>query len=73
MRIGIDAREAFRPEPRGIGLYVRHLVREYAALAPSDEFLLYHQLPQPKPEPGRLRQFGRATLDLADAALGIVR
>ena len=23
MRIGLDAREAFRPEPRGIGLYVR--------------------------------------------------
>ena len=27
----------------------------------------------PQPEPGRLRQLGRATLDLADAALGIVR
>ena len=27
----------------------------------------------PQPEPGRLRRFGRATLDLADAALGIVR
>jgi hypothetical protein len=26
-----------------------------------------------QPEPGRLRQLGRATLDLADAALGIVR
>lgn len=24
-------------------------------------------------QPGRLRQFGRATLELADAALGIVR
>jgi hypothetical protein len=32
---------------------------------------LYRQVPQP--EPGRLRQLGRATLDLADAALGIVR
>lgn len=29
--------------------------------------------PAPQPEPGRLRQLGRATLDLADAALGIVR
>jgi hypothetical protein len=29
--------------------------------------------PIPQPEPGRLRQLGRATLDLADAALGIVR
>jgi hypothetical protein len=28
--------------------------------------------PMPQPEPGRLRQFGRATLELADAALGIV-
>jgi glycosyltransferase involved in cell wall biosynthesis len=45
MRIGIDAREAFRPEPRGIGLYVRHLVREFAAQAPGDDFRLYHQLP----------------------------
>ena len=27
----------------------------------------------PQPESGRLRQFGRATLDLADAALGILR
>lgn len=48
MRIGIDAREAFRSEPRGIGLYVRHLVREFAALAPDDEFLLYHERPMPK-------------------------
>ena len=24
-------------------------------------------------EPGRLRRFGRATIDLADAALGVVR
>ena len=47
MRIGIDAREGFRPEPRGIGLYVRHLDREFAALAPDDEFLLYHQLEPP--------------------------
>ena len=27
----------------------------------------------PQQQPGRLRQFGRATLELADAALGIVR
>lgn len=47
MRIGIDAREAFRPEPRGIGLYVRHLMREFAALAPDEQFLLYHQLQLP--------------------------
>jgi glycosyltransferase involved in cell wall biosynthesis len=47
MRIGIDAREAWRPEPRGIGLYVRHLMREFAALAPDERFLLYHQLVLP--------------------------
>lgn len=48
MRIGIDAREAFRPEPRGIGLYVRHLMREFAALAGDEQFLLYHQLTLPE-------------------------
>lgn len=47
MRIGIDAREGFRPEPRGIGLYVRHLVREFARQSQQDQFLLYHQLPKP--------------------------
>jgi glycosyltransferase involved in cell wall biosynthesis len=47
MRIGLDAREGFRQEPRGIGLYVRHLTREFAQLAPDDEFLLYHQLNLP--------------------------
>ena len=47
MRIGIDAREAFRSEPRGIGHYVQSLLREFPAVAPGDEFLLYHQLPQP--------------------------
>jgi hypothetical protein len=34
---------------------------------------VYQPMPQPQPESGRLRQLGRATLDLADAALGIVR
>jgi hypothetical protein len=27
----------------------------------------------PAPEPGRLARFGRATLNLADAALGVIR
>jgi len=27
----------------------------------------------PAPQPGRLREFGRAILDLADAGLGVVR
>jgi glycosyltransferase involved in cell wall biosynthesis len=43
--IGLDAREACRQEPRGIGLYVRHLVREFGALARDARFLLYHQRP----------------------------
>lgn len=47
MRIGLDAREAFRPEPRGIGLYVRHLMREFGELCPEHRFLLYHQLTLP--------------------------
>jgi hypothetical protein len=33
----------------------------------------YQPMPQPQPQPGRIQQLGRATLDLADAALGIVR
>lgn len=44
MRIGIDAREGFRPQPRGIGLYVRNLAREFATLGADEQFLLYHQL-----------------------------
>ena len=32
-----------------------------------------YAMPQQSPQPGRLRQFGRATIELADAALGIVR
>jgi hypothetical protein len=33
----------------------------------------YQPMPQPHPQPGRIQQLGRATLELADAALGIVR
>jgi hypothetical protein len=33
----------------------------------------YQPMPQPQPQPGRIQQLGRATLELADAALGIVR
>jgi glycosyltransferase involved in cell wall biosynthesis len=47
VRIGLDAREGFRNQPRGIGLYVRHLLREFAALAPQEEFLLYHERETP--------------------------
>ena len=48
MRVGVDAREAFRAQPRGIGVYTRNLTREFASLAPDDEFLLYHQLELPE-------------------------
>lgn len=48
MRIGLDSREAFRPEPRGIGLYTRHLISEFAKLCPENDFLLYHQVPRPE-------------------------
>jgi hypothetical protein len=34
---------------------------------------VYQTMPQPQPQPGRIQQLGRATLELADAALGIVR
>lgn len=34
---------------------------------------VYQPMPQPQPQPGRIQQLGRATLELADAALGIVR
>lgn len=32
-----------------------------------------HQPAPPTAEPGRLRRFGRAALELADAAVGVVR
>lgn len=32
---------------------------------------VYHAIQQP--EQGRLQRFGRATIDLADAALGVIR
>ncbi len=35
--------------------------------------MAYQPMPQQQSQPGRLQQFGRATLNLADAALGIVR
>lgn len=45
--IGLDAREAFRFQPRGIGLYGRHLVREFGALCPDVPFRLYHERERP--------------------------
>jgi glycosyltransferase involved in cell wall biosynthesis len=47
MRIGIDAREAFRPEPRGIGTYIRHLADQFGRHGNDHDFLLYHQLQLP--------------------------
>jgi len=56
MRIGLDAREAWRLQPRGVGIYVRHLLhefgrRDHGAVAADVEFLLYHQRSLP---PGEL-------------------
>ncbi len=47
LRIGLDAREGFRENPRGIGLYARHLWREFGAIGGDFEFLLYHERPRP--------------------------
>jgi alpha-1,3-rhamnosyl/mannosyltransferase len=49
--VGLDAREAFRFEPRGIGLYARHLVREFGSLCPDVRFRLYHERPTPSDLP----------------------
>ncbi|MEZ5988246.1 MAG: glycosyltransferase family 1 protein [Planctomycetota bacterium] len=46
-RIGLDFREGFRENPRGIGLYCRHLLREFTALAPPYDVLLFHERPTP--------------------------
>jgi hypothetical protein len=40
------------------------------ALTPQ---MVTNQIPQPLEQPGRLRQFGRSALNLADATLGIFR
>ncbi len=45
--VGLDAREAFRFQPRGIGLYARHLMREFGALCPEVRFRLYHERERP--------------------------
>lgn len=47
LTVGMDAREAFRFQPRGIGLYARHLMREFGELCPRARFLLYHEREQP--------------------------
>ncbi len=47
IRVGLDAREGFRQNPRGIGLYCRHLMREFGAMATELEVLAYHEHPRP--------------------------
>jgi hypothetical protein len=44
-----------------------------ARLATPQPYAVPAFQPAPQPEPGRLRTFGRATLDLADAAIGVFR
>ena len=43
------------------------------AVMPMEGLPAAYQQPAPAPQPGRLRAFGRAILDLADAGLGVVR
>ena len=44
------------------------------AARPQPQAVTYGYSPAPPaPEPGRLARFGRSALDLADAALGVVR
>lgn len=64
MRIGIDAREAFRAEPRGIGHYTRNLLHEFARSAPEHEFLLYHQTAEPAADVAIAPNFRRVHSDL---------
>ncbi|MFQ5505758.1 MAG: glycosyltransferase family 4 protein [Planctomycetota bacterium] len=45
--VGFDAREAFRENPRGIGLYCRHLLREYGRITHDFHLLAYHERPTP--------------------------
>ena len=51
-----------------IDLSARLVVHQHPKAVPMTAFQ-----PMPQPEPGRLQRFGRATLDLADAALGVIR
>jgi hypothetical protein len=46
---------------------------ELAARMATQSQPMHTYQPMPQPQPGRLQQFGRATLNLADAALGVVR
>ncbi len=41
MRIGVDARYAFRRQPRGIGRYLQALLAAYRALGVRDTFVLF--------------------------------
>ncbi len=47
LRIGLDAREAFRDTPRGVGLYCRHLLRELGAMHGELHVIAYHERPVP--------------------------
>ena len=51
LHIGMDFREGFRENPRGIGLYCRHLMREYAAIEPEMDIELYHERNRPPDMP----------------------
>jgi hypothetical protein len=48
-------------------------VAHRAALGQQIAHAQAYAIPASEPPPGRLRQFGRASIELADAALGILR
>lgn len=77
MRIAVDARQAFRPQRRGIG---KTLINLYAVLAerrPGWRFTLYHQLAAPVPQldgapnlrARRVDFWGASRLDLWEQAV----
>lgn len=47
LRIGLDAREGFRENPRGIGLYCRHMLRELGEIEGDHEVIAYHEREAP--------------------------
>jgi len=51
LRVGMDAREPLRPQPRGIGQYGSNVLRAMQREADDVEFVLYHQEDLPATPP----------------------
>ena len=54
-------------------LAVIDLSRHLASSSQPQPMPMHVYQPAPQPEPGRLQQLGRATMNLADAALSVLR